>query len=93
MSSRALKKLYGKSDLDLLSSKLNEEEDDAGEEECDKEVMAMQGEEYKEVLATQGKEGEEEECNKEVMAVLGEQYKAVINRFIFVHIKCDNWQF
>lgn len=43
MSSRALKKLYGKSDLDLLSSKLNEEEDDAGEEECDKEVMAMQG--------------------------------------------------
>ena len=71
MSSRALKKLYGKSDLDLLSSKLNEEEDDAGEEECDKEVMAMQGEEYKEVKAKQGKK--EKECNKAVMAMQGEK--------------------
>ena len=44
MSSRALKKLYGESDLDLLSSKLNEEED-AEEDECNNAMMATQGEE------------------------------------------------
>ena len=44
MSSRALKKLYGKSDLDILSSKLDEEEDDVeDEEEDDKGLMATQG--------------------------------------------------
>ena len=44
MSSRALKKLYGKSDLDLLSSKLNEDDDDgAEEEEAERDIMAMQG--------------------------------------------------
>jgi len=42
MSSRALKKLYGESDLDLLSSKLNEEED-AEEDECNNAMMATQG--------------------------------------------------
>ena len=35
MSSRALKKLYGKSDLDLLTARLNEEENDDVEEEED----------------------------------------------------------
>ena len=43
MSSRALKKLYGKSDLDLLSSKLNEDDDDGAEEEEERDIMAMQG--------------------------------------------------
>lgn len=44
MSSRALKKLYGKSDLDILSSKLDEEEDDVEDEEGDdKGLMATQG--------------------------------------------------
>ena len=44
MSSRALKKLYGKSDLDLLSSELNREEDAEEDEEDEREIMEMQGE-------------------------------------------------
>ena len=44
MSSRALKKLYGKSDLDLLTARLNEEENDDVEEEEEKEIIVTQGE-------------------------------------------------
>jgi len=43
MSSRALKKLYGKSDLDLLTARLNEEENDDVEEEEEKEIIVTQG--------------------------------------------------
>ena len=44
MSSRALKKLYGKSDLDLLTARLNEEDNDDVEEEEEKEIIVTQGE-------------------------------------------------
>ena len=47
MSSRALKKLYGKSDLDVLSSQLNQEEgddDDDGGEVNENDDMVIMGE-------------------------------------------------